>query len=185
VSEPEMFAWGRFKEDGRTDGRSLQSGVRPGSGNPVEQEDSRPRAPLRRCRSMMSRAIKRARRTGWFGSSNLLPSASVRNRARPPPCAPFDRNYITWGKGWWPVKVASEQRESFRDGQVLTNPRLDPKLITRHSSPSDARLLVDLVNLVGLEVCKRRDLARGPRDGQLIDFLGIAQAEGEGELDRR
>src|SRR5208337_5577314 len=96
VSEPEMFAWGRFKEDRRTDGRSLQSGVRPGSGNPVEQEDSRPRAPLRRCRSMMSRARKRARRTGWFGSSNPLPSASVRNRARPPPWSLFDR-IITHG----------------------------------------------------------------------------------------
>src|SRR5271166_6311828 len=102
-----MFAWGRFKEDGQTDGRSSQSGVRPGSGNPVEQEDSRPRAPLHRCRSMMSRARKRARRTGWLGSSNLLPSASVRNRARSPPYAPFVRNYITQGKGWWPVKVAS------------------------------------------------------------------------------
>jgi hypothetical protein len=31
---------------------------------------------------------------------------------------------------------------------------------------------------------KRRGLARGPRNGQFIDFLGIAQAEGEEELDR-
>src|SRR5208337_1166482 len=99
VSEPKMFAWGRFKEDGRTDGRSSQSDIRPGSGNPVDQEDSRLRAPPHRyrCRSMMSRARMRTRRTGRPNSTNAPPPSPIRNGKWPPPYSPLDR-IITYGR---------------------------------------------------------------------------------------
>src|SRR5208337_2619275 len=58
-------------------------------------------------------------------------------------------------------------------------------LCARHSSLYDARLLVDLVNLVGLEVFERRDLGRGPCDVQLIDFVCLAKAESRWKLDGR
>src|SRR5208337_1306185 len=58
-------------------------------------------------------------------------------------------------------------------------------LCARHSSLYDARLLVDLVNLVGLEVFERRDLGRGPCDVQLIDVVCLAKAESQWQLDGR
>ena len=106
VSEPQMFAWGRFRGYGRTDGRFSLFGVRPGSGNPVEQEDSRLRtAPSLPFDDVQDQKAGTTDRLLRFLERNPILIGPEQGPASA--STPFDGNYITKGKGCWPGKVAS------------------------------------------------------------------------------